>query len=84
MKYRKYLIYLKGAFNDLWKYSNGNWTWISGNNTGNATGIFGTQGIPSASNYPGAREYAVGGIDSSGSFWLFGGLGYDLIGNFGN
>ena len=69
--------------NDLWKYSNGEWTWISGNNTVNARGIYGTKGISSPSNYPGARGNVVGGIDSSGSFWLFGGLGYESNGNYG-
>ena len=71
---------MKGYLNDLWKFSNGEWTWISGNNTINAPGIYGTKGIPSPSNYPGAREYAVGVIDSSGSFWLFGGLSYNTYG----
>ena len=75
---------MKGYFNDLWKYSNGEWNWISGSNTINTPGIYGTQGIPSPSNYPGARFGTVGGIDSSGSFWLFGGQGYDLNGNFSN
>ena len=56
---------------------------MSGNNTANAPGIYGTQLIPSSSNYPGARQYAVGVIDSSGSFWLFGGHGYVSIGNNG-
>ena len=69
--------------NDLWKYSNGEWTWISGNNTVNTPGIYGTKGISSSSNYPGARYSQVGGVDSSGSFWLFGGLGYDSNGNNG-
>ena len=80
----KNLTYLKGSLNDLWKYSNGEWSWISGGNTINTPGIYGTKGVPSPSNYPGARLSAVGGIDSSGSFWLFGGYGYDSIGNFGN
>ena len=75
---------MKAYLNDLWKYSNGEWAWISGNNTINAPGIYGTKGISSSSNYPGARDYAVGGIDSSGSFWLFGGFEYDSNGNFGN
>ena len=70
--------------NDLWKYSNGSWTWMSGNNTTNTFGIYGTQGIPSPSNYPGPRGNAVGGIDSSGSFWIFGGFGYDFNGTIGN
>ena len=59
--------------NDLWKYSNGEWTWVSGSNTVGTTGVYGTKGISSPSNYPGARFAAVGGIDSNGSFWLFGG-----------
>ena len=70
--------------NDLWKYSNGSWTWISGSNTTKSHGIYGTQGISSPSNYPGARGSAVGGIDSSGSFWIFGGNGHDSNGNIGN
>ena len=79
----KNLTHLKGYLNDLWKYSNGEWIWISGNNTTNSPGIHGTKGIPSSSNYPGARSHVVGVIDSSGSFWLFGGKGYDSNGNNG-
>ena len=74
---------MKDDLNDLWKYSNGEWTWISGNNTINTPGIYGIHGIPSTSNYPGARYHAIGGIDSSGSFWLFGGNGYDSNNNNG-
>ena len=62
---------------------NNTWTWISGSNTANTTGIYETQGIPSPSNYPGARQSPVGGIDSFGSFWLFGGFGYDSMNNDG-
>ena len=75
---------MKGDLNDLWKYSNGSWTWISGNNTRDTPGIYGTKGIPSPFNYPSAIQSAVGGIDSSGSFWLFGGFGYDFNGTIGN
>ena len=28
------------------------WTWISGNNTVNANGFYGTKGVPSVNNYP--------------------------------
>ena len=79
---RKYLQ-LKGYLNDLWKYSNNQWTWVSGNNSVNAAGVYGTQGVASASNYPGARYGAVSWIDSSGSLWLFGGYGYDASGSHG-
>ncbi len=62
-----------GELNDLWKYSNGEWTWMGGSNVVNQTGIYGTQGTPSASNVPGARDAAVAWVDASGNFWLFGG-----------
>jgi hypothetical protein len=64
-----------GLLNDLWKYDGNTWTWISGNNTKNATGFYGTQGISSPANTPGARESATGWIDSKYNFWLFGGYG---------
>lgn len=70
-----------GNLNDLWKYSpvSGMWTWISGSQTANATGVYGTQGIPSAANVPGAREYAVGWVDVSGDLWLYGGWGSSIF-----
>ena len=64
---------MKGFLNDLWKYSNGNWTWISGNNTVNVVGVYGTQRGGSQFIYPGSREAPVSAIDSTGSFWIFGG-----------
>ena len=62
------------SYNDLWKYSNGEWTWVSGSDqTCQEPGVYGTLGIPSATNYPGARTGAVGWTDRSGNLWLFGG-----------
>nr|AGU10164.1 Galactose oxidase, central domain [uncultured organism] len=62
-------------YNDLWKYSisTGQWTWISGDSSIRNPGIYGTRGIPSPSNKPGARFNAVGSIDASGNLWLMGG-----------
>jgi hypothetical protein len=65
-----------GTFNDLWKFSNGVWTWESGGSSKNIHGVYGTQGIASTSNYPGARASPMKWIDSSGSLWLFGGSGF--------
>jgi N-acetylneuraminic acid mutarotase len=64
-------------YNDLWEYSGGEWTWVNGSNVPNATGVFGTQGVPAATNIPGARVGAVSWKDSAGNLWLFGGYGYD-------
>jgi N-acetylneuraminic acid mutarotase len=71
--------------NDLWQYSpsSGLWTWIGGNNTDNASGVYGTQGTAAAGNVPGARYAANSWIDTSGNLWLFGGFGYDSNGTAG-
>jgi N-acetylneuraminic acid mutarotase len=71
---------INGKLNDLWKYSGGEWTWMSGSQTKEQPGIYGTQGVASASNTPGAREGAYNWIDASGTLWLFGGYGYDSTG----
>ena len=71
-----------GALNDLWRFSpsTGLWTWVSGGNTDNASGVYGTQSTAAAGNMPGARYSASSWIDSSGTLWLFGGYGYDATG----
>ncbi len=65
------------ARNDLWTFnpSNGLWTWVSGADTSNQPGVYGTEGTAAPANVPGARAYAVSWTDTSGNFWLFGGLG---------
>lgn len=70
--------------NDLWKYSNGQWTWMDGSNVGGRTGTYGTLGTPAAGNNPGGRVGAATWIDASGNLWLFGGLGGDSAGNLGD
>jgi len=65
-----------GDLNDLWKYSGGQWTWVSGADLANQLGIYGTQGTPAAGNVPGARIAAAGWSDPSGNLWVFGGTGY--------
>ncbi len=72
-------------YNDLWKYtpSSGEWTWVSGSSSANQTGVYGTKGVGSISNYPGARLASNAWIDSSGNLWLFGGYGYGESGGSG-
>jgi hypothetical protein len=86
----------KGAtLNDLWKYdpATNMWAWMGGLNTvsvcnvgGNAAcpGVYGTQGIPAPDNGPGSRFDAASWTDSCGDLWLFGGSGFDSLGNGGN
>ena len=75
-----------GKLNDLWRYSPSTkeWTWISGGNVVDASGVYGTQGTASTGNVPGARYSASSWIDASGNFWVFGGVGYDSAGAAGN
>jgi len=66
-----------GFLNDLWKFTpnTNQWTWMSGGNTPNALGVYGTQGATAATNVPGSRSPAAFWIDAAGDFWLFGGSG---------
>ena len=66
---------LSGDRNDLWKFtpSTNQWTWVSGPNTPNGLGVYGTLGSSAAANVPGSRFAAASWIDASGNFWLFGG-----------
>lgn len=79
-----------GFLNDLWEFSptTKQWTWVSGGNTIDAKGVYGTQGISYYSNVPGARGSGAGGAsvswtDSNGNLWLFGGEGLDSNGSRG-
>jgi hypothetical protein len=59
------------------------WAWMSGSNTPNHNGTYGTQGTAAAGNIPGARTFAISWTDTSGNLWLFGGFGLDSAGTSG-
>ena len=73
-----------GRLNDLWKFDKGSqlWTWMSGANTPNQTGVYGTKHVANAMNIPGARNGASGWY-KNGELWMMGGEGYGqmLLGN---
>ncbi len=72
-----------GYLNDLWIWDGTNWTWVAGANTTKAHGVYGTLGVPSSDNIPGARSGAVSWLDGSGNLWVFGGVGHDAEGREG-
>ncbi len=72
-----------GSLNDLWRFKNGEWSWMGGSDTVGDLGTFGTMGIADAGNIPPARSLAMAWTDSAGNFWLFGGGGADRSGNDG-
>ncbi len=65
-----------GALNDLWKFSPllNQWTWVSGDSSIYANGVYGTRGMAGETNKPGARACGVSWIDKSNNLWLFSGL----------
>ncbi len=81
------------VLSDLWKYdvATNEWTWMDGPPTGTVAAYYGTKGIASTNNSPGARaEGDAAWVDDSNRLWLFGGalyfpqMGGWSIGGFGN
>jgi hypothetical protein len=46
------------AYTDVWEFNATTleWVWMAGPSTPNLAGVYGTQGTPSASNFPGLRS----------------------------
>lgn len=68
------------AKNTLWKYdvSINQWAWITGTSTPYGAPVYGTMGVPSNNNRPGARQFGgMSWTDLNGNLWLFGGQSYD-------
>ena len=66
----------------MWMFNatSGWWTWLSGDNTFNQAGTYGTPGIATADNHPGARDGHTMVMHPSGKFIIvFGGRGYDTV-----
>jgi N-acetylneuraminic acid mutarotase len=68
-----------GLLNDIWKYDPviNKWVWLKGDKSTNESGQYGTLGVASINNKPGARYGSRTWIDKDGNMWLFGGYGYD-------
>lgn len=73
----------RGYLNDLWKFSAGEWTWVSGSQFGDQSGSYGTMGMANANNVPGGRYYSSAWLGKDGSFWVYGGAGFDSTGQVG-
>jgi len=72
-----------GNLNDLWRFKDGQWTWMAGSNLVGDLGTFGTMGVADPANIPPARAGALAWTDAAGNLWLFGGGGYDRSGGDG-
>lgn len=69
----------EGILNDIWKYNplTNRWTWINGDMVADQPAVYGSKGVPAATNKPGARYVSSSWIDQDENLWLFGGFGYD-------
>ena len=56
---------------------------MAGSKITNQNGVYGTMGVPDIANYPGGRACSVSWTDTDGNLWLFGGKGYDQLGDLG-
>lgn len=61
------------TWNDLWKWNGTNWIWMSGSTASGQAGVYGTKGVPDASNRPGSRGQSAMWVNSSGHIYVFGG-----------
>jgi len=78
-----------GTLNDLWEFntSKSEWVWMGGSDKMTCgadgfcsqPGVYGTQGVASATNVPGSRFAATSWTDMNGNFWLFGGGDYGYL-----
>jgi N-acetylneuraminic acid mutarotase len=71
-----------GRLGDLWKYNpvSNQWTWMNGFTIVAQNGNYGTMGVASISNVPGARYAAGSWVDATGNLWMFGGRGFPATG----
>jgi hypothetical protein len=71
---------------DLWMLNTKSleWVWISGPDTTDNGGIYGTKYVASRKNNPGARQFCssspTGMVDKYDNLWLFGGYGFPELG----
>lgn len=59
----------------------GGWTWMGGADAVEQAGVYGTKGVPDASNVPGSRFASVSWSERMGHVWLFGGYGSNKDGS---
>jgi N-acetylneuraminic acid mutarotase len=67
----------QGYMNDLWRFDGTYWTWMGGSNTASQLGAYGTLGVASPTNQPGARLAAARWQLGNGDVWVHGGFGSD-------
>ena len=80
--YYWFIVVLKGVANSIPNTANANntmppWAWIGGSNEVDKLPSYGTMGVASPLNYPGARILSTMATDRKGNLFLFGGVNTD-------
>jgi len=76
-----------GPLDDLWEFSFSTrlWAWMGGRETASygvpTDGTYGHFRVPGPANVPGGRTPAARWTDRRGNLWVFGGGGYDAVGD---
>jgi hypothetical protein len=70
--------------NDLWKYNptTNEWTWVSGSNTSNQVGVYGTKLVANPANVPGARQLQSTAVGKGDEIWIVNGYNGNEFGDF--
>jgi hypothetical protein len=69
---------IAGPMADMWEFNSESiqWTWQGGNESVNGpVPVYGNEGVSSAQNSPGSRQYGYCWFDTTGNLLLFGGNG---------
>lgn len=76
-------LFILAIYGDMWRFNltNNRWTWIAGSSSTNSVTVYGTKGVESSTNRPGARYYSSMFTDANGVVYMFGGLGFDTATN---
>jgi PKD repeat protein len=74
----RYSNQTNNIYSALWKFDPliNTWTWVNGSSAIGAAPVYGTIGIPSPTNQPGARAFAGLSWIENNNLWLYGGGNY--------
>jgi N-acetylneuraminic acid mutarotase len=80
----RFWLYGGGSYSDMWFYENQKWTWFSGaKGRVNQKTVYGKKGQADTLNTPGVRRWSSFCVDQNDNLWVFGGEGWDIIGEKG-
>ena len=78
-----FLLLLGVTIAQIVSWNEATWSWLSGGNAASAHGSYGNKLVPSKNNFPGSRwKHSMVIHPSLKCLYVFGGEGYDALGNY--